>query len=426
MLDVQFILDNRDIVEKSIKDRGDESVDIDKLEKLFLFRKELIQKIDLLNSEKKKAADERDNERGKKLKEDGVVLEGELRATSKDLIDILSKIPNVPLPDVPIGKDDSENVVIKEVGEKRSFSFKPLPHWELGKKLDMIDNERGSNVAGSRFTYLKGDLVKLQFALINFVINSVTDENLLKEIAKGADLDVVTKPFIPVIPPSMVKKEILFGMARLEPEEDKFYLENDSLFLSGSAEHALGPMHTSETFEEKDLPIRYIGYSTAFRREAGSYGKDTKGILRQHQFDKLEFESFTIPEKSRVEQDFLVAIQEYFMKQLNIPYRVVYVCTGDMGNPASRQIDIETWMPGQDAFRETHSADLTGEYQSRRLSIRVKRDDGSKEFVHLNDATAFAIGRILIAIIENYQEEDGTIKVPDILRELSGVEYIRK
>ena len=174
------------------------------------------------------------------------------------------------------------------------------------------------------------------------------------------------------------------------------------------------------------MPLRYIGYSTAFRREAGSYGKDTKGILRQHQFDKLEFESFTSPENSKIEQDFFVAIQEYLMQQLNLHYHVVSVCTGDMGTPDMRQIDIETWMPGQDKYRETHSADLMGEYQTRRLATKIKRINGETEFAHTNDATAFAIGRLLIAIIENYQQEDGSIKIPEVLQKYAGIDVIKK
>lgn len=190
----------------------------------------------------------------------------------------------------------------------------------------------------------------------------------------------------------------------------------DDLMLIGSAEHTLGPMHMDEIFEEKDLPIRYAGYSTAFRREAGSYGKDTKGILRVHQFDKLEAEVFSLPENSLQEQDFLVAIQEHILRALKLPYQVIAVCTGDMGFPDYRQIDINTWMPGQGKFRETHSADCISGFQPRRLNTRVKRSDGKVESVHMNDATVVAVGRALIAIMENYQEEDGSIVIPEVLQ----------
>jgi seryl-tRNA synthetase len=197
--------------------------------------------------------------------------------------------------------------------------------------------------------------------------------------------------------------------------------------LIGSAEHTLGPLHMDETLKEEHLPLRYVGYSTAFRREAGSYGKDTKGILRQHQFDKLEMESFTKPEDGMAEQDFMVAIQEHLMRELKLPHQAVLICTGDMGFPDQRQIDIETWMPGQDTYRETHSADYVGGFQARRLNTKVKRADGSAEPVHMNDATVFAMGRTLIAILENYQQEDGSVAVPEVLRPfMGGKEKIEK
>ena len=196
--------------------------------------------------------------------------------------------------------------------------------------------------------------------------------------------------------------------------------------LVGSAEHTLGPIHMDETLREDQLPIRYVGYSTAFRREAGSAGKDTRGILRQHQFDKAEMETFCRPEDGYREQDFLVAIQEYLFQQLKLPYQVMLVCTGDMGFPDQRQIDIETWMPGQDTYRETNSADYVGGFQARRLQTRIKRSDGTAEPVHMNDATAFAIGRTLIAIMENYQQADGSIVVPEVLRAYMGKDRIVK
>jgi len=215
-------------------------------------------------------------------------------------------------------------------------------------------------------------------------------------------------------------------MARLEPREERYHIESDDLCLIGSAEHTMGPMHMDETIAEKRLPLRYVGYSASFRREAGSYGKDVKGILRVHQFDKLEIESFSSPESSVTEQDFIVAIQEYLMQQLGIPYRVVIVATGDMGDPDARQIDIEAWLPGQNKYRETHTSDLMTDYQARRLQTRVKRGDGKTDLVHMNDATVFAMGRTLIAIMENYQREDGSITVPEALKKFVPFEVIKK
>jgi seryl-tRNA synthetase len=215
-------------------------------------------------------------------------------------------------------------------------------------------------------------------------------------------------------------------MDRLEPRDDRYHLVEDDLYLTGSAEHTLGPLHMNEILSEEQLPIRYIGYSTAFRRESGTYGKDMKGIIRLHQFDKLEMESFTLPETGLDEQNLFVAIQEHIMRALALPYQVVQVCTGDMGKPDARQIDIETWLPGQGKYRETHTSDYMTDYQARRLMTRVRRADGSIEYVHMNDGTALAIGRILVAIMENYQQADGSILVPMILIPWIGKEKITK
>ncbi|HUZ92396.1 MAG TPA: aminoacyl--tRNA ligase-related protein, partial [Candidatus Paceibacterota bacterium] len=209
-----------------------------------------------------------------------------------------------------------------------------------------------------------------------------------------------------------------------EPKEERYYIPSDDAYLVGSAEHTLGPLHMDETIPEENLPLRYVGFSTAFRREAGSYGKDTKGILRVHQFDKIEIESFTLPEYAVTEQDFIVAIQENMMWELELPYQVVQICTGDMGGPDARQIDIETWIPSQGKYRETHTSDYMGDYQARRLNTKVKRKSGKTEFVHMNDATAFAIGRTLIAIMENYQTKDGKIEVPKVLQKYLGKKVI--
>lgn len=416
MLDIEFILQNREIVRTAIKNKNGKEVDFDRVEWLYKRRSELLKLIGDINRQKKQVADNRDIEKGKELKVSGAKVEDESREVVKELTSIVSSIPNIPLPDVPVGKDENDNVIIHQWGEKRNFSFTPSPHWEIGKERDLIDNERAAKTSGARFVFLKGKVVQMQFAIIQWVMETLSDEVIIADIVKKNKLQTSTKPFIPVLPPVMVTPSIYFGMARLNPREDKYYLQDEDLYLAGSAEHLLGAMHAEEMFEEKDLPIRYIGYSTSFRREAGSYGKDTKGILRQHQFDKLEMESFTVGEKSKIEQDLLVAIQEYLMQSLSLPYQLVAVCTGDMGGPDLRQIDIETWMPGQGVYRETHSADLMGEYQSRRLGTKVKRDSQEKEFVHMNDATAFAMGRILIAIIENNQQENGEIEVPEVLQ----------
>ena len=425
MLDISFILENRDIVRKAIEDKRKDMVDFDRIVSLYEKRSGLVASVGENNRQRKLAADARDVAQGSELKQALAAMEDELRSVTKELTDIVATIPNIPSPDVPVGADENDNVVIRQWGEKPVFDFKPKPHWDLGKERGLIDNERAAKVVGSRFTYLKGGLVRMQFALIQWVLQVLGDEQVLQEVIAKNGLLVPFVPFVPVIPPMMITPEMFFGMARLDPREERYYIPEDNLFLIGSAEHTLGAMHASETFEERQLPQRYVGYSTAFRREAGSYGRDTKGILRQHQFDKLEFQSFTVGEKSKSEQDFLVALQEYLMQQLGLPYQVVAVCTGDMGGPDVRQIDIETWMPGQDTYRETHSADLMGEYQTRRLGTKVKRESGEKEFVHTNDATVFAMGRTLIAVIENNQRSDGSIVVPEVLRShMGGSEHV--
>ena len=431
MLDIAFIEENQDLVTKAMKDRNVPPVDLNVILELDSKRKKTSHDIDSLQQQKKQAANDRNIEEGIKIKKNLQEKEKEFKAIARELTALMNMIPNIPAPETPIGPDESGNQVIEQYGEKTSFSFTPKPHWEIGSDLDIIDSARGAKVTGSRFSFLKGKLVQLQFALINFAIASATDRSVIQKVIssikeKNPSYDVSDNPFIPVIPPALIKPECLYGMGRLEPKEDKFFLEKDQLFLSGSAEHTLGAMHAGEILNEKDLPIRYIGYSTAFRREAGSYGKDTKGILRQHQFDKLEFESFSIPEKSREEHELFVGMQQYLLSSLGVPYQSVLVCSGDMGTPNQRQVDLEAWMPGQDSYKETHSADYIGSYQARRLGIKVARESGAKELVHTNDATAYAIGRTLIAILENYQKEDGSIEVPEVLQAYVPFKIIEK
>jgi seryl-tRNA synthetase len=267
----------------------------------------------------------------------------------------------------------------------------------------------------------------MQFALIKFAFDTLTNQETLKTIAEEAGLSKISvKTFVPALPPVMMKSTVMNRMARLHPIDERYFFEKDDLVLIGSAEHTLGPLYMDKIIDEKDFPIRYVGYSTSFRREAGAAGKDTRGILRQHQFDKIEMETFCLPEESYQEQDFLVAIQEYLLRRLKIPHQVIICSTGDQGDADHRHIDIECWMPGQDTYRETHSADLMQGYQSRRLNTRVRRSDGKIEHVHMNDATVLAIGRALIAIMENYQQADGSIMIPEVLRAHMGKDVIQK
>jgi seryl-tRNA synthetase len=416
MLDIKFIKDNTDIVRQACKNKN-RDVNLDELISIYDTRTALRREIDDINQRRNVAQRDRNIEEGQKLK--GLLEEAEskYKDADKEFMALMLRLPNIPSADTPLGKDDTENKVIRQWGTKPVFTFAPKEHYEVGADLGIIDTETATEVAGPRLAYLKGDLALLQFALIQHCFETLTSKEKLEEIVKQFNISLTTiKPFIPVVPPVFIKPAVQNRMARYMTPQDHYLFPEDDLMLIGSAEHTLGSMHMDEVFEEKDLPIRYVGYSTAFRREAGSYGKDTKGILRVHQFDKLEMEVFSLPETSMQEQDFLVSIQEYLLQTLNLPYQVVSVCTGDMGTPDYRQIDVETWMPGQDKYRETHSSDNMTGFQARRLGTRVKRSDGKIEPVHTNDATVFAIGRALIAIIENYQESDGRVRIPDVLK----------
>ena len=436
MLDIKFIRENKEIVQMGAKKKRVE-IDIDKLIVLDDQRLKELKEVEDLRGEINRVSNDigRNQDSALKIqlieemrvvKEDIKTKEEKLKMTMEEWQKIMIEIPNIPSVDTPEGPDESGNVVIRNWGEKPVFDFTPKEHYEIGEKLGIIDNATAAEVSGARFTYLKGDLVLLQYALINFLFETLTNKETLEKIIKDKNINVNSKPFIPVIPPFMVKPNIYLKMGRLDPKEDKYHIENDDLYLVGSAEHSLGPIHMNKTLGELEFPMRYIGYSPAFRREAGSYGKDTKGILRMHQFEKMEMETFCLPESSIQEQEFLVAIQEYFLQALKLPYQVVLVCTGDMGKPDYRQIDIETWMPGQNTYRETHTADLTGNFQSRRLNTKVKRLDGKIELVHMNDATICAMGRTMIAILESYQQVDGSVKIPEVLKKyMGGKEFIK-
>src|SRR3989344_1099253 len=424
MLDIKFIRENQERVAKAIKDKN-VTLDLGKLLEVDKRRRDLLQEAEQLRSLKndlndimKTTTEEKERAeaiaKGKEIKEKSDVIAPQMEMLAKQYEELMRLVPNTPSDDTPVGQDESGNVVVREVGEHPRFSFRPKEHWELGADLDVIDVARPAKVSGTRFAYIKGDLVLLEYALMHFALSVLTDEKKLSAIAEKASITVSAKPFVPVLPPVMIRPEMMQRMARLDPEE-MYAVEKDKLNLIGSAEHALGAMYADETLQEKDLPLRLVGFSTAFRREAGSYKKDMKGILRLHQFNKLEIESFTTSEHSRTEQDFIVAIQEHLMQALQLPYRVVAVCTGDMGKPDVRQIDIETWLSGQDRYRETHTSDLIGDFQARRLNTKVKRTTGVTELVHMNDATVFS-ERPLIAIMENYQQEDGSIVIPDVLR----------
>lgn len=435
MLDIKFIRENKDLIKQTIIDKQlAGKVDIDELLKLdselVVLNNELIelrQKRNLLNDQVKT---EKDLEAKKKIIEENTLLkpkvqglEAKIKEMEEVFLEMMLKVPNITDPKMPVGKDESENVEVRKWGKFPEFDFEPLDHVDLGKNLGIIDVEKSGEISGSRFYYLKGAAALMQFAIVQLVFDTLTNKEIISKLAKqvGNPFD---KPFIPVVPPVMMRPSVMKRMGRLDPIDERYELKLDNLILVGSAEHTLGPLHMDETLNKEDLPIRYIGYSTAFRREAGSHGKDVKGILRVHQFDKLEMETFVPQEYGSIEQDLIVAIQEYLIQQLEVPYRVLQICTGDAGAPDYNQVDMECWIPSQGKYRETHTSDYMTDFQSRRLKTRYKDDDGENKYVYMNDATAFAIGRILIAILENNQQRDGSVLIPSVLQKYVGTDRI--
>ncbi len=434
MLDIQFIRDNPQVVTEKARQKG-YNVNVDRI---LALDKELRERIPLLDSlyhdrnewaskfKTNKPTNE-EVETGRKLKEKiqeiaqgNGIYEQDIDEVKKEYDTLLRSVPNMPVDDVPVGHSEADNIVTKQVGEPKAYGFTPKNHWELTSIQDLIDKPRAAKVAGSRFVYLKGDLVTMQFALVQLVMNRLSDSALIQQLIKDNQLNLSAKPFIPVLPPAIVNTKAYLVTTRLDAQETTYKLSDDEMWLNASAEHSLCNMYIDEILKLEDLPIRYLGYATSFRREAGSYGKDTEGIIRMHQFDKLEMEVFCTPESGLEEHKLLIAIEEYLMNLLQLPYRVLLKCTADIGKPNARGVDIEVWFPGQGKYRETHSADYMTDYQARSLRTRFRRSDKNVDLVHTNDATALAFPRLTAAIIENYQTEDGHIIIPEVLREFMG------
>ena len=419
MLDIKFIRENPDIVKKALKHRGVD-LDLTELLKLDEKRRTKIKTVDDLRAEQNKFSDEisklsgpeREDKisKSRELKTRLQENEADLQDTEERFNALLRELPNIPEDDVPVGKDERDNKVMREIGERRKFDFKPRDYMEIAKALDLIDTERAGKASGSRFGYIKKEAALLEFALVQFAFSHLA-----------------RKGFIPVVPPVFIKEEMMKGMGYVDTEadrEERYFFEKDKLYLVGTSEQSIGPMHADEILSEDQMPLRYTGFSTCFRREAGSYGKDTYGILRVHQFDKVEMFIFSTPETSREEHRLMLQVEEELMQALKIPYRVVHLSTGDIGRPSSSTFDIEAWLPGQNdgkgQYRETHSTSNTTDFQARRLNVRVRRKDGRIEFAHMLNGTTFAIGRMIIAILENYQQEDGSVEIPEALRPFMG------
>lgn len=428
MLDIRYVRENPERVKEFSKQKGYD-IDVEHVLKLDEDRRELQQKIDELRTERNSIADAMKKtqgkpdqdaiERGRVIKTELTELEERLRIIEEEFIVSLRAIPNAPLDSVPVGASEDENVVIRTVGDQPKFDFTPKSHAEIAEAKGWLDKERGAKIAGSRFVFTKGDLVMLEFALWQFGLSVLTNEATLKEIIRDNNLAVSSKPFTPVLPPAVAKQSVYEATGRLNKQEQTYKLEDEDLWLNASAEHTISPMYLDEIIPEAEFPIRYVGYTTAFRREAGTYGKDTEGFFRLHQFNKLEMECFNTAETSFNEHLFQIAIEEYVMRQLGLPYQVLEKCTADIGRPNAKGVDIETWFPGQNAYRETHSADHITDYQTRAMKTRVRRSDGTVELAHTNDATVFS-QRPLAAILENFQTADGDVIVPEVLRPYLG------
>ena len=416
MLDINFIRDNLELCKTAAKNKNRE-VNWDALLAADDKRRELIAQTEKLRAERNQIGrtqntEHNDQQRGREIKQELKTLEEELRGVEESFGLLMLTVPNVPDESVPVGKDESENVEIRTWGETPKFDFPVQDHIALAKSLDLIDFERGAKVGGSRAFFLKNEAAQLEFALLFYTFN--------KLIGKG---------YTPIIAPSLVREFTLIGVGQFPwGKEEVYHLEKDDQYLAGTAEQTVTAYYSDEVLLEKELPKKFVAFSPCFRREAGSYGKDTKGVYRVHQFNKVEQviistndmnTSYTLHEE-------LLRNSEEILQDLALPYRVLLMCTGDMGEPQVKKYDIETWMPGRNAYGETMSNSIMGEFQARRLKIRYKTKDGAIKFVHTLNNTAIASPRILVAILENYQQADGSIKIPTVLQPLMRKDVIKR
>ena len=422
MLDIKYVRQNIDFVSEKMRERG-QAVNLDRFIALDGGRRDIIQEVEGLRSErntvskqigeKKKnredAADiiARMGEVSSRIKE----LDEKLKQTDEELQSIMMTLPNIPHESVVCGKGAEDNPVVRVWGEKPSFSFTPRPHWEIGESLNILDFARGAKITGARFTLYRGLGARMERAIINFML----------------DLHTGAHGYTEVLTPFMVNRESMTGTGQLPKfEEDLFRIDREDYFLIPTAEVPVTNIHRDEILNEADLPIYYVAYSPCFRAEAGSYGKDTRGLIRQHQFNKVELVKFSKPEDSYAELEKLTLNAEEILKRLKIPYRTVSLCTADLGFSSAKTYDLEAWLPGQDAYREISSCSNFEEFQARRASIRFRREESGKvEFVHTLNGSGLAVGRTLVAILENYQQADGSVIIPEALRPyMEGVDRI--
>jgi seryl-tRNA synthetase len=409
VLDLKAIRDDPEPARSALARRSpDLAADLDRLLELDAERRRLTTEVEQLRAEQNRAsraigsasAEERDRqiEEVRRVSDRLKELEPSLLAGEEEVRSLLDRLPNLPHDSVPEGETDEDNEILREVGDRPEFSFPPRDHVDLGTALGVIDLERGARLSGTRFAYLLGGAVMVQFALVRYCMDRLRE-----------------KGFLPVIPPVLVREEAMYGTGFLPTDEAQLYVtREDDLYLVGTSEVALAGLHQGELLEAGSLPRRYVGYSTCFRREAGAHGKDTRGIFRVHQFDKVEMFSFTDSGSSWEEHEFLLAIEEELVRGLGLPYRVANVCTGELGASAAKKYDLEVWLPGQDRYRELTSCSNTTDYQARRLGARVRTPEGNRP-AHTLNGTACAVGRTLIALLENHQREDGSVPLPEVL-----------
>ena len=434
MLDIKFIRENPEKIAEAAKNKNIE-INIDKLLQIDEKRRGLISKIDELQAKRNKLAKNAKGqkptaeqiEEGKKLKETSLQTDTEFKEIDKEYFSLMVKVPTIPSPDTPIGKDENENVEVYKWGEPTKFDFEPKDHMTLAKNLDLLDIERGTKVAGYRGYYIKNEAVMLQMGLMMFALE--------KLISKG---------FTPIIPPTLIREFALFGSGyfagnEYNPEIDEIYkiandeklsdgtVKKENKFLVGTAEPSLLAYYANEILDEKDLPLKICGFSQCYRSEIGSYGKDTKGIYRVHEFMKVEQVCICESdiERSNELQKEMVEISKELHEDLGLPYRVLQICTGDMSAGKYKMFDLEAWMPSRDSYGETGSASNFLDWQSRRLNVKYKDKDGNKKHVYMLNNTALPSVRPMIAILENYQQKDGSVIVPEVLRKWVGKDVIK-
>jgi seryl-tRNA synthetase len=412
MLDLKFIRENPDVVRKAIADRHD-TAPLDEILKLDSERRQKLLELEEMRHQRKEAAREKsaDKESGRDLRTTIKEREEEVRSLDERIETLLLQLPNIPHPTTPVGKSEEDNVIVRSWGEPKKFGFSPAPHWKLGEDLGIIDFERGVKLSGTRFYVLKGLGARLQRAIIAFMLDLHTSQHGYQEI----------------YPPFMVKRECMVGSAQLPKFADNIYHdEEDDLWFIGTAEIPLTNLHRGEIIPPATLPIYYVAYTACFRREKMSAGKDTRGIKRGHQFDKVELYKFTEPDASDMELDKLLADAEDVCQKLGLPYRIKQLCTADIGFASQKSFDIEMWAPGCEEWLEVSSCSNCGDFQARRADIRYRPTPEDKpRFVHTLNGSGLALPRVLIAIMENYQQPDGSILIPEVLQDFVGEKVIK-